>query len=131
MESYTIAERVKVIKIYFEKQCSIKNTHRELRDFIGIHNRPSEQTIRNLVNKFGEIGFVHGKPKSGGPKTIRSNENIAVVRESVANDPLTLIPRRSQELSISYGNLWRIFYKYLHLHAFKIQLTQELKERDH
>ncbi|CAK9815956.1 hypothetical protein ANTPLA_LOCUS8828 [Anthophora plagiata] len=68
MELYTIAERVKVIKIYFENQCSIKNTHRKLRDIFGIHNRPSKQTIRNLVKKFGKTGSVHDKPKFDRPK---------------------------------------------------------------
>ncbi|XP_054015352.1 uncharacterized protein LOC128896174, partial [Hylaeus anthracinus] len=96
-----------------------------------VHNRPSEKTIRNLVITFDETGSIHDKPKSGRPKTVLSNENIPAVRKSVANDPSTSIPRRSQELSIFYGSLWQILHEDLHLHAFKIELTQELKERDH
>ena len=34
-------------------------------------------------------------------------------------------------MGISYGSLWWILHKDLHLHAYKIQLTQESKERDH
>ena len=33
----------------------------------------------------------------------RSAENIAIVSESVAEDPYVPIPRRSQELGLSYG----------------------------
>ena len=34
----------------------------------------------------------------------RSAENIAIVSESIAEDPNVLIPRRSQELGLSYAN---------------------------
>ena len=83
------------------------------------------------MKKFEETGSVHNKPPSGRPKTARSAENIAAVLESNANDPSTSTPRGSQELGIAQTSLWRILHKDLHLHAYKIQLTQELKERDH
>lgn len=57
-------------------------------------------------------------------RTVRSAENIAV-RNSVAEDPLTSNRRRAQ-LNISQTSLLRILIKNLNLHAYKIQLTQEL-----
>lgn len=60
-------------------------------------------------------------------KNACSIENIVAVRENVTDEPTT----RSQQLGISHTNLWRILNKDLHFHAYKIQLTQELKERDH
>ena len=53
----------------------------------------------------------------------RSAENIAARSESVAKDPNVSIPRRSQELGLSYGTLWRILHLDLHLHPYKVQLT--------
>ena len=41
------------------------------------------------------------------------------------------IPRRSQELGLPYGTLWRILHFDLHLHPYKVQLTQKLKAADH
>ena len=58
-------------------------------------------------------------------------ENIAIVSESVAEDPNVSISRHSQELGLSYGTLWRISYLDLHLHPYKVQLTQQLKPGDH
>ena len=53
-----------------------------------------------------------------------SAENIAVVSGSVAEDSNVPIPRRSQEL-------WHILNLYLHIHPFKVHLTQQLKPADH
>ena len=61
----------------------------------------------------------------------RSAGNISIVSESVTEDPNVSIPRRSQELELSYGTLWRILHLDLHLHPYKVQLTQQLKPGDH
>ena len=60
----------------------------------------------------------------------RSAENIAIVCESIAEDPNVAISRRSQELGLSYGTLWSILHLDLHLHPYKIQLMQQLKPAD-
>ena len=41
------------------------------------------------------------------------------------------IPRRFQELGLSYGTLCCISYLDLHLHPYKVQLTQQLHAADH
>lgn len=131
MERYTQEQRVHIIKIYYMNGCSIKTTHRRLRDFFGARNRPSELAIRNLIRKFEATGSVRNRPLSGRPKSVRTNENIARVRESVENEPRMSIPRRSQILGIARTSVWRILHRDLNFYAYKIQLTQELKERDH
>ena len=52
-----------------------------------------------------------------------SAKNIAIVSESVAEDPNVSMPRRPQELGLSYGTLWRIFHLDLRLYPYKVQLT--------
>ena len=49
----------------------------------------------------------------------RSAENIAIVSEGIADDPNVSIPRRSQELGLSYGTLGFILHLDLHLHPYK------------
>ena len=61
----------------------------------------------------------------------RSAEDIAIVRESVDEDPNVSFPRRSQELGLSYGTLLRILNLYLYLHPYKVHLTLQLKPPDH
>ena len=60
-----------------------------------------------------------------------ARKNIAIVSESVAEDPNMSIPRRPQELGLSCGTLWRFLHLDLHLHPYKVQLTQQLKPAGH
>ena len=53
------------------------------------------------------------------------------MRESVIESPGTSIRRRGKELQISRSSLQRILTADLRLHAYKVQLTQELKPNDH
>ena len=53
-------------------------------------------------------------------KKFEETEIIAIVSEGVAVDPDVSIPRRFQELGLSYGTLWRILYLDLHLHPYKV-----------
>ncbi|KZC08620.1 hypothetical protein WN55_11275 [Dufourea novaeangliae] len=84
-----------------------------------------------MVNKFESTYSLLNIPVPVRQRTGRSIENIAAVRASVQNEPNQSIPRRSQELGICQTTLWRILLKDLHLHPYKIKLTQELKPLDH
>ena len=53
----------------------------------------------------------------------RSAENIAIVSENVAEDPNVSVPRRSQELGLSYDTLWHLLHLDLHLHPYKAHFT--------
>ncbi|CAH1985567.1 unnamed protein product [Acanthoscelides obtectus] len=118
------------IRIY-KNGAKIKNTFRALRQHFGRNNRPNETTIGRLVRKFEATGSVANLPGSGRPRSVRTPENIAVVKESVRDDPKQSTTRRSQELGISRTSLLRILHKDLNVHAYKIQLTQELRRADH
>lgn len=131
MDCLTVEERVKIIKFYYKNGDSAVSTFRALRADYGRHNRPTQQTISNTVRKFEETGSVIDIARPVHHRNIRSAENIAVVAQSVEEDPNLSIPRRAQHLGLSYGSLWRILHLDLHLHPYKIQLTQELKPQDH
>jgi hypothetical protein len=60
-----------------------------------------------------------------------SLDNIATVSESVAESPGTSLRHHSQQLDIPRSTMQQILTKDLHLHAYKIQLMQELKPTDH
>ncbi|CAH1991124.1 unnamed protein product [Acanthoscelides obtectus] len=117
--------------LLYKNGAKIKNTFRALREHFGRNNRPNETTIGRLVRKFEATGSVANLPGSGRPRSVRTPENIAVVKESVRDDPKQSTTRRSQELGISRTSLLRILHKDLTVHAYKIQLTQELRRADH
>lgn len=58
MDRLTTAERVKIVKTYYKNDDSAVSTFRALRADYGRHNRPTQQTILNTVNKFEQIGSV-------------------------------------------------------------------------
>ena len=59
------------------------------------------------MKKFEETGVVTQIERPVHYRFTRSAENIAIVSESVSEDPNVSIPRRSQKLGLSYGTLWR------------------------
>lgn len=131
MERYTVAQRIEIVKIYYKNNESIRATFRALREIYGQHNRPTELTIRNLIQKFESNGSVCDVKNPTRQKRKRIAENIDAVNQSVNESPEQSITRRSQELGLSYGITWNMLHKDLHFKAYKIQLTQELKPNDH
>ena len=82
-----------------------------------------------MVARFREQGSVCDLPKSGRPRTARSDENRQRVAESVAEDPSTSVRRRSSQIGVSRSSLHRMLHeegKFPH----KIQLVQELQPND-
>lgn len=131
MQRFTTEERIQIVQIYYENGRSITNTIRRLRVVFHQNHIPSNTAIRNLMAKFERTGSVLDVKSPLRPRNVRSVENIAMVNESVTESPKTSIRHRSQQLAISRSSLQRILTNDLRLHAYKIQLTQELKPRDH
>jgi hypothetical protein len=84
-----------------------------------------------MNKKFEETGSIMDSKLPVRHRPGRSLDNFAGVRGSVAESSGTSIRHRSQQLDIPRSTMQRIFTKDLHLHAYKIQLTQELKPTDH
>jgi len=107
MNGYSVEQRVRIIKFYYQNQCSVRETFRALRDFYPRHNRLAESTIRRLVAKFESTGSINYQP------TPIRNEMQDPLRTSllcviVYGKTQESIPRRSQELGLSVTSTWRI-----------------------
>ena len=131
MDRYTLAQRIEIVKIHYKNGEHIANTIRKVRTVFGHHQAPSRTAIVKLIDKFERLGQVSDVKTPTRTRSARSTENIAAVAESVAENPGLSISRRSQELGLSKATLHRILYNDLGLHAYKVQLTQELKPLDH
>ena len=130
MNRLTNEQRLQIIEFYYQNQCSVRNVFRALRPIYGLHNRSSEETINAIVTKFRtQFTLLDIKPTTR-MRTVRTEENIASVSESVAEDREMSIRRRSQQLGLCYSTTWKILRKDLGVKPYKIQLVQELKPND-
>jgi hypothetical protein len=131
MNHLTPEQRFQIVEIYFEKNKSVREVYRALRPFYGEHNRPSEQAIRAVIDRFcTNFTLLDSKP-STRQRNVRTEENIAAVARSVEEDAEMSIRRRSQLVGLCPSTTWKILRKDLGLRAYKIQLVQELKPNDH
>jgi len=131
MTNFTLQQRFQIIQIYFENGSSIRATYRRLRDFYEARNRPSEQAIRRIVDRFRSTFSLHDAITPTRQRNARNEDNIAAVSKSVTADPNASIRRRSQETGLSQSTLWNILHKDLDMYPYKIQLVQELQPQDH
>jgi Helix-turn-helix domain (DUF4817) len=131
MEQMTTEQRIQVIKSYYSNNESSTAAVRELRAKLGRNVAPNESSVRKLIRKFETTGSVTNVKGTGRPRSARTEENIAVVRNSVSTSPGKSVRRRAQQLNLSPSSLHQILSKDLKMHAYKIQLIQELKPADH
>jgi hypothetical protein len=85
---------------------------------------------QDLVRNFEASGSTL-KKKGGSVKTVRTPENIAVVREAIERSPHRSARRHSVSLGLSEASVRRILHKDLHFCPYKIQVTHALHERDY
>jgi hypothetical protein len=106
---------------------------REFRSEFGIHRSravPSTHAIKTWVRNFETTGSTVQK-KGGSVKTVRTPENIAVVREAIERSPDRSARRHSVSCVLSEASVRRILHKDHHFCPYKIQVTHSLHERDY
>lgn len=133
MERFTGADRAFCVREFYRNNDSATIARRKFREYQNLRNFkdiPSVQTIKNWVIKFEESGSTLDKQRSGRPRTSRTEENIDVVKHSIRENPTQSTRKRSSALNLPRTSLQRILKKDLHLHPYKIQLVQKLKDTD-
>jgi hypothetical protein len=130
MERYTKEQRVS-LKTHYKYGKSYAETVRKLRGIFGRRNAPYQSTVKRMIKKFEETGSIMDSKLPVRHRTVRSVDNIAAVSVSVAESPGTSLRHLSQQLDIPRSTMQQMLTKDLHLRAYKIQLTQELKPTDH
>jgi len=131
MERFSIEQRILIVKTHYKNGECYAETVRKLRAIFGRGNAPTATTVSRLVQKFEESGSVATRKSPGRNRNVRTQQNIAVVQDSVNVSPVKSLRRRSQQLGMSTSSVHRILKKDLHMHPYKIQLTQQLKPADH
>lgn len=131
MVRLTPEQRLQIVQIYFENHSSVRATYRALRRFYGAHDRPSEQLIRRTMDQFRTTFTLNDNVHPARRRTVRTQQMIDDVKQSVEDDSNVSIRRRAQQLNMCPSSLWNILHHDIGLHAYKIQLVQDLKPNDH
>jgi hypothetical protein len=131
MERYTKEQRVIIVKTHYKYGESYAETVRKLRGIFGRRNAPYQSTVKRMIKKSEETGSIMDSKLLVRHRIGRSLGDFAIVSESVTESPGTSLRHRSQQLDSPRSTMQRILTKELHLHAYKSQLTQELKPTDH
>ena len=109
MERLTPQKCLKIVQLYYENGRSVKSVYSALRLIYGVHNHPTERTIRHTIGKLENNLTLLDDTRPIRQRTARTVKNIAALNESFAEDPEESIRRRSQQLGLSYGTTWAIF----------------------
>lgn len=119
MDKLTPQQRYQIVEIYFSNGKSVKRTYRALREIYGKNARPSEQTIHRTIEKFRTTFTLLDTKPLTRQKTVRSDENIAAVKESLAEAPNQSIRQRAQQLGISPSTIRKILCEDLGINPVK------------
>jgi hypothetical protein len=66
---------------------------------------PTRQVIHNFNTRFEETGSVADSPRSGRPRSARSEENLQTVAQAFVHSPNKSIRTASRELEITRSSL--------------------------
>jgi len=133
MEPWTGAQRTFAVKMFYKNGDSFVIAQCEFQREFGIHrNRavPSAHAIKTWVRNFEATGSTL-KKKGGSVKTVRTAEDIAVMREAIERSPHCSAHCHFVSLGLSAASVGRILHKDLHFYPYKIQVTRALHERDY
>lgn len=126
----TMEERTFIVESYFTTN-SITATKRKFQNKFR-SKAPCTKAIKAIIKKFREVGSVHDRKRTGRPRCVRSEENIATLRAAIDECPTSSIRKLSSDTKVgSYSSVRSILKLDLKLHPYKPTILNALKDTDH
>lgn len=125
---WKIEELTFVTENYFRTN-SIITAQRKFKTHFNTLYAPSRKVILRCAQNFRKTGSIHLK-KKGSIRSTRTPQNIEKVQEVMERSPHKSIRRLSQEVGVSTSSTYRMLTLDLKLYPYKMQVTQQLKEKD-
>ncbi|MPC87481.1 hypothetical protein E2C01_082343 [Portunus trituberculatus] len=123
-------QRCKIVAWQEVFRSPVEDQHRFRAEY-GINYVPSLPTIYAIHAKFLQTGFVNDQPRSGRPRTGRTEENVAAVEVAFVQSQGKSIRRAGLELNISWASIQRMLKKDIRMYPYKIQVVQNLEPQDY
>ena len=83
---------------------------------------PSKSTVFRWYAKFkepkeddNELDLTFDKPRSSRPRTVRNQDTIQRIKDTVTNDPRISIRELPEECDVSFGTVHTVLHEELHL----------------
>lgn len=130
---WTDSHRSFAVETYFKTQESISLTLKIFRNHFKLNRNvplPAHRTIRRWVQNFRSTSSAKKKKPTGKPRSIRTPENIQIVKEAALKSPSRSARSQANALKISDRSVRRMLNFDLKFHPYKIQVVQELTEND-
>ena len=122
--------RIKIVQ-WFHEIKSVLGVQRKFKREYGTVS-PAAITIRRLVGKFAESGSILDRPRSGRPRSSRSEPNIQAIKQVIEGSPLKSLRQVASESDVGCMESVRsIIRKDLGLKPYKIHELHELKDKDY
>ena len=133
MASWTEEHRFFAVETYFKiNESPITVQKIFCRHFkLGRHNRvPDLRTIVRWVSHFRTTASSHKEKSPGRPRSQRTPTRVEKDRQAHIRSPHCSAVRHALALGMSPCSLQRIIHDDLKFHPYKIQIVQQLNERD-
>jgi hypothetical protein len=124
----TAEQKAKVVLFIAEKK-SDTVTQRCFHVYFGTRWAPAEQTMRILKTQFEEEGSVLERKRPRAP-SVRTLENMEVLRVAMQRSPSKSTRTASVELGISQPSVQRILHSDLHMFPYNITVMHKLADCD-
>lgn len=121
VEAYILTKSYDETRRLFLKKFNLN--HRKL------NLAPPKSCVKKWVEKFRKEGSF-SKRQGGKRRSVRTEDAIRKVEDSVAHSPKRSVRRRSQCLGLKRSSLHNILKKDLHLHPYRLQVHQTLTPPD-
>jgi transposase len=131
MHQWSGVERAFAIKAFYKNNDNYAAAQQLFRRHFQINCNnpvPSAHAIKTWIKNFEETGSALKRKPPGKERSIRTPENIEIVRAALEQSPQLSMRRHAASLNISDRSLRRILHKDLNFHPYKNQVVQELQE---
>ena len=132
--AWTGKHRAFIVENFLTNGESVIAALRNFRNHFQLRRRdpvPDRKTVLLWVKNFRATGSALKQKPPGRPRSVRTSENIEIVKESILRSPKRSARKHSAALSLSVRSVRRILKSDLRFHQYKLMVAQELLERDH
>lgn len=135
MSKVELRDRINLVRAYYQSGNSATAALRQLnKENNRKTNICSEATVRNLIQRFEELGSVEDRPRSGRPRvpeeTIEFVADSTIQIQSESSIGTASCSDVAKKMSMPLSTVRKILREYLNWRPYRLQIVQELKEND-